>query len=186
MWFLLYREFQPKSFLEIGVYRGQMLSLLALLQKQWTGVVDVTGISPFTPLGDSVSRYPEDIDYLADTLQNFERFNLPPPHLVRALSTDREAVNHIVSRRWDCIYIDGGHDYETVKADWEVCSRSLAPNGIIVFDDAALHTSYRPPPFAIKGHPGPSRVAAEVDRTRFREILQVGHNYVFQKQQSYA
>ena len=184
MWFLLFREFQPKSFLEIGVYRGQILSLLALLQKQWAGSIDVTGISPFTPLSDSVSRYMKDIDYLTDTLQNFERFNLPPPQLVRARSTDREAVDHIASRSWDCIYIDGGHDYETVKADWKVCSRSLVLNGIIVLDDAALYTSYRlPQPFNFKGHPGPSRVADEVDRSRFREILQVGHNRVFQKQQ---
>src|SRR5688572_14414463 len=31
MWFLLFREFRPEAFLEIGVYRGQALSLAALL-----------------------------------------------------------------------------------------------------------------------------------------------------------
>ena len=31
LWYLLFREFPPESFLEIGVYRGQTLSLAALL-----------------------------------------------------------------------------------------------------------------------------------------------------------
>jgi hypothetical protein len=35
--------------------------------------------------------------------------------------------------------------------------------------------------FATAGHPGPTRLAGEIDRKKFREILQVGHNRVFQK-----
>src|SRR5208283_3310460 len=34
MWFLLFREFAPQNFLEIGVFRGQTLSLAALLARQ--------------------------------------------------------------------------------------------------------------------------------------------------------
>ena len=33
MWWLLFKEFNPKSCLEIGVYRGQVISLWALLAK---------------------------------------------------------------------------------------------------------------------------------------------------------
>jgi hypothetical protein len=44
-----------------------------------------------------------------------------------------------------------------------------------------LSTLYRPPSFATSGHPGPSRIADEIDRNNFREILQVGHNRVFQR-----
>ena len=37
--------------------------------------------------------------------------------------------------------------------------------------------------FACEGmtYPGPSRLAREIDRNQFWEILQVGHNHVFQK-----
>jgi hypothetical protein len=52
---------------------------------------------------------------------------------------------------------------------------------VIVLDDSALGTAYRPPAFASGGHPGPSRVAAEIDRTGFREILRVGHNRTFRR-----
>src|ERR1700722_1085638 len=31
MWFMLFQEFKPRSFLEIGVYRGQCVNLAALL-----------------------------------------------------------------------------------------------------------------------------------------------------------
>jgi predicted O-methyltransferase YrrM len=87
----------------------------------------------------------------------------------------------VASQAWSLVYIDGNHDYEVARQDWELCSRHLEPDGVIVLDDAGLTTNYRPPRFATGGHPGPSRLAREIDRTRFKEILQVGHNRVYQK-----
>jgi hypothetical protein len=181
MWFLIFREFRPANFLEIGVYRGQVLSLASWLQRSNGQTGDIVGISPFESVGDSVSRYRNRIEYLADTQNNFSHFGLPEPTLLKAFSTDRAALDLITSRHWDCIYIDGNHDYEVVKADWNICSTAVRPNGLIVLDDAGLTTAFEPPIFATKGHPGPSRVAEEIDRSQFREILQVGHNRVFQK-----
>jgi hypothetical protein len=181
MWFLLHREFQPTHFLEIGVYRGQVLSLLSLLQQRSGRGGTVTGISPFSPVGDSVSRYCKAVNYYEDTLANFAHFSLPKPTLCQACSTDAAARALIASRVWDCIYIDGNHDYEVVNADWEICSRQVRPGGLIVLDDAGLTTPYEPPLFATRGHPGPSRFAQEIERGLFEEILQVGHNRVFQR-----
>lgn len=45
MWFLLHREFKPRSFLEIGVYRGQVLSLVSVLHPIHGTGGEVTGIS---------------------------------------------------------------------------------------------------------------------------------------------
>ena len=181
MWFLVFREFKPVNFLEIGVYRGQVLSLASSLQL-WNGQKGaIVGISPFESVGDSVSRYRNRVRYQDDTLHNFAHFGLPEPTLLKAFSTDRAAIEMITSRQWDCIYIDGNHDYEVVKADWTVCAASVRPNGLIVLDDAGLDTTFQPPIFATKGHPGPSRVAMEIDRSQFQEILQVGHNRVFKK-----
>lgn len=181
MWWLLFREFRPRLFLEIGVYRGQTLSLLSLLQQEHGISGEVVGISPFQPVGDRVSRYREDVQYLEDTQSNFTHFSLPQPTLLKAYSSDPVAVACIRSRSWDCIYIDGNHDYEVVKADWAVCSETLREGGLIVMDDSGLSSSYRPPIFSTGGHPGPSQVAQEVDPSRFREILQVGHNRAFLK-----
>ena len=182
MWWMLFREFRPARFLEIGVYRGQTISLAALLQRMMQIEGSVTGISPFSPAGDSVSSYKTSIDYLQDTHSNFHAFDLAPPELIKAYSTDHPSTERIRRERWDAIYIDGNHDYEITKSDWSTCSASVGAGGIVVLDDAALGTAYRPPPFATAGHPGPARLAAEVDRTEFREILRVGHNRVFQKQ----
>jgi len=184
MWYLIFRLFAPRHFLEIGVYRGQVLSLASLLQRSMGSGGDVAGISPFDSVGDSVSEYRTGIDYFADTQANFEHFGLPKPLLLKAFSTDEAALNLIRSRPWDCIYIDGNHDYEIAKADWDNCSGNLKPAGLIVLDDAGLGTSFKPPIFASSGHFGPSRVAAEIDPAGFKEILQVGHNRVFQKQPS--
>lgn len=181
LWYLLFEELRPESFLEIGVFRGQVISLAALWAKLRRQTCEVCGISPFSPTGDSVSSYPRDIDYYADTLANFDHLHLPHPRLVRACSSDGAALELIGSRPWDVIYIDGNHDYDIVRQDWAACSRAIRPGGVIVLDDAGLTTGFKPPAFATKGHPGPSRLAQEIDRCTFRELLQVGHNRAFQR-----
>jgi hypothetical protein len=184
MWWLLLQRLQPASFLEIGIYRGQTLSLAALISRLGNFPCEIHGISPFSDAGDSVSEYGDKVDYLPDVIRHFDHFSLPPPILHKAYSTDPEAVALIKSRKWDCIYIDGNHDYEVVVADWQCCADSVRPGGCIVLDDSGLGSGYRPPRFATGGHPGPSRVAAEIDRSLFTEILQVGHNRVFQRNEA--
>ena len=181
MWFLLFREFRPQSFLEIGVFRGQTISLAALLSRHFKLDCFVQGISPFSSAGDAVSKYRQDVNYHDDTLKNFTHFSLPPPVLLKAYSTDGAASRLISSRFWSFIYIDGNHDYEITRQDWDLCAAYLELGGLIVLDDSGLGTNYLPPLFATGGHLGPSRLAREIDRTQFREILQVGHNRVFQK-----
>jgi hypothetical protein len=182
MWFLLFREFRPESFLEIGVFRGQSLSLAAWLARHFRLDCHIQGISPFSTAGDRVSRYRGGLDYQTDTLQNFAHFQLPAPALLKAYSTDDASRKLVASRTWSIIYIDGNHDYEIAKQDWELCARHIAPGGLIVLDDAGLSTNFRPPAFySTGGHPGPSRLAPEISSTEFQEILQVGHNRVFQK-----
>ena len=181
MWFLLFSEFSPEIFLEIGVFRGQTLSLAALLARHFQLDCFTQGISPFSSVGDAVSKYRRNVDYHEDTLKNFAHFSLPAPALLKAFSTDDAAKKLVASRAWSCIYIDGNHDYEIARADWNLCAAHLQPDGLIVLDDSGLDTKYEPPIFATGGHPGPSRLAQEIDRKNFREILQVGHNRVFQK-----
>jgi hypothetical protein len=181
MWFTLLREFKPQSCLEIGVFRGQSISLWILVAKMLDNVCDVHGISPFSSAGDDVSVYPADIDYMCDTLESFAALSLPKPTLIRALSTDEVALNYIASRSWDLIYIDGSHDYEIVLADYEACVPQLKQNALLVMDDASLGTSYRAPAFSFAGHPGPSRVAKERAMQELHFLGAVGHNNVFQK-----
>jgi hypothetical protein len=181
LWFLLIREFKPESFLEIGVFRGQTVSLVSLIARHFKIHPLLQGVSPFSRTSDTVSHFDAGVDYYQDTLKNFAHFSLPAPELLDAYSTDKAAVELIASRDWACIYIDGNHDYEIVIQDWNLCSAHVLPGGVIVLDDSGLTSKYVPPLFATGGIEGPSRLAKEIDRTRFREILQVGHNRVFQR-----
>lgn len=181
MWHDILKEYRPRHLLEIGVYRGQVISLWSLLAKHLDIVCDIHAISPFTSAGDDVSVYISNLDYYDDVHQNFSHFQLCMPHLHKGFSTDPEMIDVISSRQWDLIYIDGSHDYEVVKSDFQNCSKMLSKNGLIVLDDSAVGTAYEAPIYSSNGHPDPSRVAAEIDPAGFKEILSVGHNRVFKK-----
>lgn len=181
MWYLLFKEFRPKKILEIGVYRGQTLSLFSLLSKRFNVKAEIHGISPFTSAGDEVSEYIDSLDYYNDVKNNFNYFGLPSPILHRGFSTDEEMIKLIQTEQWDLIYIDGNHDYKVVKHDFDICSKQLKECGLIVLDDASLYTNYKPQFNSTAGHPGPSKLASEIDMNYFEEILSVGHNRVFKK-----
>jgi len=70
--------------------------------------------------------------------------------------------------KMDFIHIDGGHDYETVKADWNNASRLMNPNTVVVFDDYPLE--------------GVKKVVREIKRSgRFKVIVSGGHAVVTKK-----
>jgi predicted O-methyltransferase YrrM len=181
MWYHIFKELKPQKVLEIGVYRGSTLSLFSLLSQHFQIETEVYGISPFTPAGDAVSKYLNNINYYDDVKKNFDQFNLPHPFLNKGFSTDEEMVNLIKSNTWDLIFIDGNHDYQVAKADFDVCSISIRKGGLIVLDDSSLYTGFKPPFYSSAGHPGPSRVASEINPNLLIEILSVGHNRVFKK-----
>jgi len=181
MWWLLLSEFRPRHCLEIGVYRGQVISLWALVAQELGLNCQVHGISPFAPVGDTVSQYRDDVDYLRDTLSAFARFGLREPVLVRALSTEPAALAHLRQQTWDLIYIDGSHEYDIVLSDYQACRDQLAPGGLLVLDDASLQTAFRPPSFSFAGHEGPSRVARQFAKRELTFLGAVGHNNVFQQ-----
>ena len=183
MWYLIFKEFKPKNILEIGVYRGQTLSLFSLLSEKLSLKSEIHGISPFTSAADEVSEYLDSINYYEDVKINFNYFGLSSPFLHIGFSTEQEMIKVIQTKHWDLIYIDGNHDYEVVKQDFHICSKQLKVGGLIVLDDASLYTDFKPPINSSAGHPGPSKIASEIEVNFFKEILSVGHNRVFKKLQ---
>ena len=71
-------NYRPKNILEIGVYRGQTLSLFHILSNLYDISSNIYGITPLSSSGDEVSSY-IDIDYLEDINKNFKFFNLQSP-----------------------------------------------------------------------------------------------------------
>lgn len=180
MWYLLIREFNPAALLEIGVFRGQVISLWSLIGKLSGRPMSIRCISPFSGSGDKTSLYP-DLDYLSDVLRNFRHFGLTPPGYFRGMSTDAAAVAYLRQEKLDCVYIDGSHDFDVVLADYRNSVDALRSGGILVMDDSSLYTGFNPPPFSFAGHPGPSKVAREYADVELRHLAGIGHQNVYRK-----
>jgi hypothetical protein len=180
-WWLLFEEHCPRRVLEIGVYRGQTISLWMLAAQMRSYPCEVHGISPLEPLGDSVSSYPDGFDYESDIRGSFDRFGIPQPTLVRALSTDLAAVEHMRRNEWDLIYVDGSHEYQVAKEDVAHAWDALAPAGILVVDDAGVFLDARPFKGAFMGHAGPSRAVKEFEGNVQKRLGSIGHMVYFQK-----
>lgn len=188
-------------FLEIGVFKGQVLSLWALLAGQLQVRASLHAISPLrgSPLpGPWTTRilrwfsprfrdrfqnadfYDED-DYEAAVRGLFSRYGLDweQVHLMRGLSHE-PAVRSTASRHtYHLIYIDGDHTYRGAGADFGFYGGLLAPGGLLVADDAGVSL---PGNGFWKGHPGVSRAADEVlPSLGLVNVLNIGHNRVFQK-----
>jgi hypothetical protein len=179
MWYLLFLEFKPINCLEIGVYRGQVITLWALLAKKLNLSIDISCISPFSAAGDAVSTYQTDIDYLQDTIVNHHHFKLPLPQFCTEFSNSEKAHEFIAQKKWDLIYIDGSHEEEIVKQDFEAAFDNLAENGIIILDDSSLYFDYQPCKSSFAGHPGPSKVVQDLVLRRMSLLGGVGHNNIF-------
>lgn len=180
-WLLIIREFKPKKMLEIGVYRGQTISLWALIGMKLGLNQEIHGISPLDSSGDAVSNY-QILDYASDIKSNFDNFGLGKPEILKSFSTDPEALDLIANGHWDLIYIDGSHEYEVVKSDIASATNGLVSGGILVLDDSSLFTDFKlSTNEAFRGHPGPSKVFNEVDFTKFDFLFGVGHNNFLRK-----
>jgi hypothetical protein len=103
-WYELLTHFEPAAALEIGVYRGQVISLWQLIAEKQNIKMNVYGLSPMEDVGDSVSNYMS-LNYEEDIKLNFKKFCFTPPKLVKALSTDQSAIEFVKSKTWDLIYL---------------------------------------------------------------------------------
>ncbi len=185
MWKDIINLMPPKfKFLEIGVYKGQVLSLVKLLSDHNNKEIEFYGVSPLNDVGDKFSRY-ESTDYLFLINGLFDHFNLdfdPGINLIKGSSNDIKIKAKIESlKHFDLMYIDGSHDYEFVISDIELMKSVCSPGAIIVFDDSACYKNL--PSDKFRGHIDVCdaiRDKIEND-SNFIEVLCVGHNRVFRK-----
>lgn len=196
MWKLLIDQMPSRfSFLEIGVFKGQVLSLVKLLARETTRACEIVGITPLTSAGDQYSEYVED-DY-ADAIKSmFDTFELSMENveILQGLSTD-PAIHRRAAERapFDVVYIDGSHDHDVVVNDLRHFAIHVSRGGFLVMDDAScdlnLPRQFRAPGTrapeekVFRGYEDVSRAVRELvdPNPDFRHLFACGHNRVWQR-----
>jgi hypothetical protein len=123
------------TFLEIGVFRGQILAIVEYLATRSGKYVDRCGV---TPLDSSDGHW--ESDYAADIRRLHYAFGIPNDwNLFKGSSTDPAVIGLVQStdrdQCFDIVYIDGGHAYDVVRSDIEHYSPLVKPGGYLVIDD---------------------------------------------------
>ena len=176
MWKLLVDEMPTKffTFLEVGVFRGQVLGIVRMLAPE----ASISGVTPLDSTGGHwESDYTEDIKKLHET------FKLRQPHIFKGLSTDGYTLLRVQTtnpKGFNMVYIDGGHEYETVKADLQNYCPMVKVGGFLIIDDCC-HKYKLPNGF----FPGIESVSKAVDEVlpneQFQELFSIVHNRVFKR-----
>ena len=119
------------TFMEIGVFRGQIIAIVSLLAERHGKKVRRIGI---TPLDTSDGHW--ESDYEADIIRLHDVFNIKDDYeLIRLDSTNPNAIKLAGQNPPDVLYIDGGHTYEVVKSDLTNYLPILKVGGTLVIDD---------------------------------------------------
>ncbi|MBW4444613.1 MAG: class I SAM-dependent methyltransferase [Plectolyngbya sp. WJT66-NPBG17] len=205
MWYLILShwvsQIETPKFLEIGVFKGQMISLWALIARQHRWSIEISAISPLqgNPLPTSKwSRrwknlinpqfveeikagnfYPEE-DYRAAIHQLFQTFDLDLEkiRLIQGYSNDATVLESVEGEQFSVIYVDGDHTFKGVESDIHNYASKLQPNGFLVMDDASY---YVPGTAFWKGHEPVSRACEIIPSLGFINILNMGHNRIYQR-----
>ena len=186
LWPLIVSQIPKEGkFLEIGVYKGSILALTQTISKHLDLYITSYGLTPLSNVGDKYSSYDYG-DYGYDISFLFHKVNTSIENtiIIPGLSTDENVKEAAKTESpYDVVYIDGGHDYETVINDIDLCDQILKPGGILVMDDASseLNLSKTHPGFP--GHPDVAKaIIDDLDkRNNYKHLFACGHNRVWIK-----
>ena len=150
---------KPKSFLEVGVFHGvtarNVCELLYqihnedfkyigldLFEKNNENKIEIIPNTKFSnPLKHFYFKYlkkqdPYSLEAVEDLLKKFKN-NV---HLI--IGNSNQVLKKIDMSKIDYVFLDGGHDYDTVKNDLNNCIEVINNNGTVLCDDYNL--SYAP------------------------------------------
>ena len=170
------------SFLEIGGFRMQVVTLYALLARRSNRTVSRFCVSPMNTTNVGGVPFWES-DYFSDSISIHSAFSLVNDYkLFHGLSTDPEIfAAAAMSSPYDVVYIDGGHDYPTVKADMQNYTQLVKPGGYLIVDDCSNNLKMWPGCF-----PGIYSVSKAVDefmstQNDFEHLGAVMHNRIWKR-----
>ena len=150
---------KPKTFLEVGVFHGvtarnvcELLYNIHGKEFKYIGLdlfdendENKDEIIPNTKFSNPLKTFffkyikrqnPYSLEAVKDLLNKFTD-NI---HLIKGNSN--KILNKIEMKKIDYVFLDGGHEYNTVKNDLECCKEVILNNGVVLCDDYDL--SYAP------------------------------------------
>jgi hypothetical protein len=185
LWLSLVNEMPDNfKFLEIGVYKGSVLSLVEIITQCMAIPKKIYGVSPLNASGDQYSSYEND-DYMVAIKSLFKNLevSMDDTELIVGYSTDLTIKNQLKSmEKFDLIYIDGSHDYIDVVSDIDLANECLRPGGFLVLDDASSRINLGASP-KFWGHEDVAQAIDDklVDNVDYKHLMALGHNRVFKK-----
>jgi tetratricopeptide (TPR) repeat protein len=189
LWLLLVNQMPDNfKFLEIGVYKGSILSLIKLISDKLQKSPTIYGITPLDTSGDKYLVKYDEANYLEciTSLFNHHGLDISSTKILQGYSTDPSIKQLILREKpFDMIYIDGSHNYEDVVSDIELCDKLLKPNGLLILDDASsllnlgVESKFR-------GHADVGNAIRDKLETNpsYKHLFACGHNRVFMKSYS--
>jgi hypothetical protein len=175
------------TFLEIGVYKGRVLSQVGLLSSTSNKNAKIYGITPLSTSGDKYLQNYDDVDYRSVICNNFLKNNSSSENLtiLNGYSQDPDILKNARGYgKFDIIFIDGSHNYEDVCSDISNYVPMLKSGGYLVMDDASLYLDGAFGMFL--GHPDVGKAILDVldKMVDMEHIYAVGHNRVWRKKEN--
>lgn len=182
MWNLLVKE-MPKdfTFLEVGVFKGQILSLIRMLADMHGKKVKRYGVTPLTNEGLEwgMEDYKAAIDLLHDEFNIAKDYNI-----LHGLSEAPEIIKQAAAIKLDLFFLDGGHEERHVENDLKYYAPLVKPGGYMVIDDSCNSFSMQHGYFQ-----GIESVTRVVDRqlppatpsSEWQFLFNVMHNRVYKR-----
>lgn len=186
LWLLVFSQLKTSGkFLEIGVYKGSILALSQMVAEELNIELETYGLTPLDTTGDKYSVYAnDDYDYGVAYVYHSLGVSLDRTKIIQGLSTDEKVKESARENGpYDVVYIDGGHDYNTVINDIELCTEILKEGGIMVMDDASSELSFDTSHPGFDGHKEVGlAIRDRLDRDdTYTHLFACGHNRVWIK-----
>lgn len=205
LWWLLLMDvcqlFDPVRALEIGVYKGQVISLWSLIGRELKKNISITAISPFEGNTRPMSRIERKLrmtfdtgyreaarvgnlyaksDFVADVRRIFSFFALDDGklRLIKGWSNDSLVKAQVSDERFSIVYIDGDHSFSGALSDIEHYAPLVEEGGYLVMDDASF---FLPGNGFYKGVESVSQACEAIQTYGFVNVLNVGHNRLYRK-----